>query len=205
MTGIILAGGNNKRIKLDKAFLEFPCGNKNEKPLIEITLNKFRDIFNEIIIVTNSPEKYKHFEAKLVKDIFQNKGSLGGIYSGLENSSNDYNFITACDMPFLNIDLMKYVNSFPRNYEILIPKTKSGYETMHAIYSKKCLKTIERNIKLDKLKILDFFEGMNVQEIDEESLKKIDTNFTRAFFNINTKEDYEEAVKVARNSVPLKF
>jgi len=203
MTGIILAGGNNKRIKLDKAFLEFPSGNENKKPLIEITFNKFRDIFDEIIIVTNSPEKYQHFGYKLVKDIFPNKGSLGGIYSGLENSSNEYNFITACDMPFLNIDLIKLMKTFPRNYDILIPKTDSGYETMHAIYSKKCLKSIERNIKLNKLKILGFFEGMNVQEINEESLKKVDKNFSHSFFNINTKEDYQEAVNVSRNSVPL--
>ncbi len=203
MTGIILAGGNNKRIKLDKAFLQFPSAKKSSSTLIEMILAKFKKIFDEIIIVTNSIEKYKHLGIKSAADIFPNKGSLGGIYTGLKNSSHEFNFITACDMPFLNSELIEFMMRFPRDYDVLIPKTNTGYETMFAIYSKECLKAIEKNIKKDKLKILDFFGELNVKEVGEESLKKIDDNFRHSFFNINTEEDYLKAVRVSQNSVLL--
>ena len=50
MTGIILAGGKNTRMGATKAFLTI-----NGTRLIDIILKVYRDIFSEIIIVTNIP------------------------------------------------------------------------------------------------------------------------------------------------------
>ncbi|MBC8385043.1 MAG: molybdenum cofactor guanylyltransferase [Candidatus Cloacimonetes bacterium] len=190
ISGIILAGGNNRRIKLDKAFLRFPINGNDTITLIEITLNKFRKLFQEIIIVSNSPEKFRHLKIKTVPDIIQNKGSLGGIFTGLSEASNERCFITACDMPFLNPKLIKYMLDLESDYDVLIPKTKSGYEPMHAVYSKNCLPVIFDHLESDRLKILNFFQKVEVQELSENDLTKIDDNILHSFFNINTKDEY---------------
>ena len=104
MTGIILAGGHSKRLGKDKAFITI--GNSR---VIEGIVNKLSAIFTDVIIVTKSPETYKYLGAKLVRDLMPESGSLIGIYSGLVSSNNDYNFIVGCDMPFLNISLIKYM------------------------------------------------------------------------------------------------
>ncbi|GAH69705.1 unnamed protein product, partial [marine sediment metagenome] len=77
MTAIILSGGNNKRISTDKAFLKV-----GQKPIIEQEIDVLSSIFSRIIIVTNSPEKYRYLKADLTSDLIPDKGPLGGIYSG---------------------------------------------------------------------------------------------------------------------------
>ena len=70
MTGIILAGGKNSRMGVNKAFLPI-----DGIRLIEKTLDIYRQIFNEIIIVTNDPLSYTEFsETLIVTDIYKEKG-----------------------------------------------------------------------------------------------------------------------------------
>ena len=97
MTGVILSGGKSARMGMNKAFLEF-----EGKRLIDRTVTMFRDIFQEVILVTNSPLEYLDQDCIIVSDIFKNKGALGGIYTGIFYASCDQVFVSACDMPFLN-------------------------------------------------------------------------------------------------------
>ena len=88
ITGIILAGGKNSRMGTNKAYLEI-----DGERLIDKTLSIYRQIFTEIIIVTNDPLSYMEFtDAAVVTDIYKGKGPLGGIYTGLFYSKNHYRF-----------------------------------------------------------------------------------------------------------------
>lgn len=197
MTGIILAGGRNSRIKVKKAFL-----NIGDKPIIEIILNKFEKKFSDIIIVTNSPSEYEYLGVKLFRDIIPDKGSLGGLYSGLVNSESKYNFVVACDMPFINEELIKEVIRNDDEYDVVIPKINNGYEPLFAMYSKNCISFIKKQLIEDNLKIINFFPFVKVKEITENTIKQIDPDF-HSFFNINTSIDYEDAlnIKILKNKL----
>ncbi|MDO8525689.1 MAG: molybdenum cofactor guanylyltransferase, partial [Candidatus Omnitrophota bacterium] len=107
ITGIVLAGGKAARMRgsCDKAFLKV-----GGKTIIDRQLKALRNIFKEIMIVTNSPDRYKDRKGvKIIPDLVREKGPLGGIYSGLSASGSFYNFVTACDMPFINEGLVKYM------------------------------------------------------------------------------------------------
>ncbi len=67
---------------------------------------RFALIFPRIIIVTNAPAAYASYGAVVVTDAFDKRGPLTGIYSGLLHSTDEYNFVVACDMPFLNPGLI---------------------------------------------------------------------------------------------------
>ncbi|MFN3966635.1 MAG: molybdenum cofactor guanylyltransferase [Endomicrobiia bacterium] len=191
MTGIILSGGKNTRIGTNKAFLKI-IGME----IIEIIVDKFKDIFEEIIVVTNSTEEYQHLEVKLVKDIIPNKDSLGGLYSGLVNSKNQYNFVVACDMPFVNVELIKFMKSNYNSFDVVVPKLKNGYEPLHAIYSKNCIGPVKKQIERNNLKIIDFFSEVRVKEITEDTIRQFDPQLL-SFFNINTEDDYQQALNIA--------
>ncbi len=80
MTGIILAGGENRRMGSDKAFLVI-----DGRPIIEHILSVFKGLFEKIIIVTNSPERYKSYDVAVFSDALDVRGPLTGIYTGLLN------------------------------------------------------------------------------------------------------------------------
>ena len=100
-TAIILAGGKSSRMGEDKAFIEL-----GGQTLLDRAIEKMGGFFSEIIVVINRGD-FADPRIKTVKDRIADRGPLGGILAGLERSSSPYNFITACDMRFTNIKLMK--------------------------------------------------------------------------------------------------
>ena len=187
MKAIILAGGKNKRIGRNKAFIKL-----SGLAIIENQIRLLQEIFEEVLIVANFPQEYQHLEVKVIKDIIPHKGPLGGIYSGLFSSENSHNFFLACDMPFPYIDLIAYMKDLVDGYDVVIPRTKFGYEPLSAFYSRDCLSPIKRQMDSGNLKIVDFFPYVKVKAIGAEELNKFDPN-GMSFFSINTQKDLEKA------------
>jgi molybdopterin-guanine dinucleotide biosynthesis protein A len=187
ITGIILAGGKNSRMGTNKAFLEIDGAR-----LIDKTINIYRDLFLEIIIVANDPLSYLEFaDTTVVTDIYKGKGPLGGIYTGLFYSKNPYAFVSACDMPYLNEEFIEYLAGLSGKHDIIVPKLAEGYQPLHAIYSRNCLPSIKRLLMLDKLKITGFYRDMRVLEVSREQIFPFNKD-GRLFQNLNTLEDMKK-------------
>lgn len=202
MTGIILSGGKNSRMGVNKAFLEI-CGNR----LIDKILDIYKNIFTEIIIVTNDPLSYTEFsDTIIVTDIYKGNGPLGGIYTGLFYAKNDYAFISACDMPSLNKDFILYMTEQQTNkFDIIVPELPAGFQPLHAIYSRRCLPSIKKMIISDKLKIADCFKEMRLLKITAEKIKLFDED-GRLFLNINTPDDLKKQKEISSQTIfPYKF
>ena len=185
MTGVILSGGKSTRMGTNKAFLEI-----RGKRLIDRTMLIFRDMFPEVILVTNSPLDYLDQDCIIASDIYKNKGSLGGIYTGLFYASCDRIFVSACDMPFLKRSFVEYMIGCADRYDIVVPEPPDGLQPLHAIYSKKCLIPIKRLMDTGNLKITGFYKGLKTMVIPEEDIKPFDSK-GKMFMNVNTREDLE--------------
>ena len=186
MTGIILSGGECRRMAKDKAFLKI-----DGEYIIERILNIFKDIFDEIVIVTNTPEFYISYDVTLVGDIIENKGPMSGLYSGLINSKSNYNFVTASDMPFLNRQLITFMMGLAGNNDMVIPKIKDFIEPLHAIYSKSCIPFIDGYLKDGNSGLRELLGVCKVRYVVEEEIMSIDTGM-KSFTNINTPEEYDK-------------
>lgn len=186
----ILAGGKNKRMAgKNKAFIKI-----DGLPLIQRTIGNLKEIFQEIIIVTNSPQEFRLYEkgAFVTSDIIKNIGPLGGIYSALNITSRKGVFFVACDMPFVHNALIKQqLNKFAQiDCDALVPRISSRLEPIHAIY-KKSLKTsigrfIEKNSEIYSIR--EFLRTVNTYYWDLE-----DNPFNRKIFsNVNTPDDFNQ-------------
>jgi len=187
-----LAGGEGKRLGADKAFLRI-----GGRVLIEGIVEKTARIGDEVIIVTNSPQRYGHLEVRVVGDVYPGKGALGGIYSGLKAARNHHSLVVACDMPFLDLRLLRYMILLSPGQDVVIPRVGGLTEPLHAIYSKQCLQPIERVLAAGGLKIIDFFREVRVCYVEEQEIKLFDSQCL-SFFNINTLADLEKARSLAR-------
>ena len=190
MTGVILAGGKNKRMGRNKAFLKI-----NGRTIIDQIVDIFKDIFDEVIIVTNSPLEYLHLNLRIVTDLVPNKGALGGIYTGLFYASFQHIFVSACDMPFLNTEFIQYMMSKVDNLDVIVPRSDDGLQPLHSIYSKSCLKHIETLITSKNLKVVSFYPRVRVKEISRQEITSFDPQQS-LFYNINTSEDLEKVEKL---------
>lgn len=193
ITGIILAGGKNLRMGENKAFLEI-----NGQRIIDRTRRLFQELFAEVILVTNSPFAYLDLNLRMVADLLPERGALGGIFTGLFYSSFSHAFVAACDMPFLNKELISYLISLAHKYDIVIPKTEDGLQPLHAIYSRRCLPHMENLLRQGNLKIIDFFHLVKEREVLNDELIAFDP-LLKSFFNVNTPEDLVRAKGLAQS------
>jgi molybdopterin-guanine dinucleotide biosynthesis protein A len=188
MTGIILSGGENRRMGTDKAFLTLAG-----KPIIEHILSVLREVCKRVIIVTNSPERYASYDALVIPDAMDLRGPLTGIYSGLSRSDEEYNFVAACDMPFLNAKLISYIGGQALGYDVTLPCVGGLVEPLHAVYRRGVLTRIESRLRRDRRDIRGILEGANVRYITEEEIDRFDPE-RRSFRNLNTRSEYEEVL-----------
>jgi molybdopterin-guanine dinucleotide biosynthesis protein A len=131
-----------------------------------------------------------------VVDLYPETGSLIGIYTGLVHSSNFLNLVVACDMPFLNLELLRYMIKVAPGFDVVVPGIGDKMEPLHAVYSKNCIKPMEDLIKQGNLKVTGFFDSVKVRYVGEEELNRFDPEHL-SFFNINTEADLKRARMLA--------
>lgn len=193
ITSIVLAGGRSSRLGREK-LAEVIAG----KSLIERAISRLSPLSQEIIVVISQKQarsslpSYTYPEAKTVVDLYPEKGSLIGIYTGLVHSTNFINVVVACDMPFLNLELLQYMVKIASGFDVVIPRLGNQTEPLHAVYSKNCIKPIEERIKQGNLKVTGFFDSVKVRYLGEEELDRFDPE-RLSFFNINTEADLKRA------------
>ena len=199
INSIVLAGGKGSRLGYEKA-LE-TVGNKN---LIQRVVFSLSFLNNDIIIVTTAKQFFPQFisspKLRRVTDTYPGTGPLGGIYTGLAASDSFYNLVVACDMPFLNQDLLDYMIQISTGVDLVIPRLGDTIEPLHAVYSKGCLAPIECLLKQGNLSIREFFTSVRVRYVEAAEINKFDPQHL-SFFNVNTKADLETAREIARGDM----
>lgn len=193
-TAVILAGGRSTRLNgKNKAFIHV-----GGKTTFEHIYTILHDLFKNIIVVTNEPDKYLNWDCEIVTDIYPIRGSLIGLHSGLFYTKTAHTFFTACDTPFLKKEMIiMLLNEIDANVDVVIPEISLGFEPLCAVYSKRCLKPIEQQLAQHQFKIQSFFHGVRVKKIPEKVLLQKDPGLI-SFFNINTPEDILKAEDIAR-------
>ena len=185
ISGVILAGGSNKRFGgITKANVVI-----DGETIISRIISTISNLFDEIIIVTNKPKEFQEFiQYKIVEDQYLKAGPLGGIHAALKASSEDAIFVFAGDMPFLDKEIISdQINEFnKREYDVFIPKIDQFIEPLHAIYRKTVLNDLEIFLSTGKSKaVRDFLSEENVGYLQISDTEKTEL----AFSNINSPSD----------------
>lgn len=182
----ILTGGKSTRFGIDKVFMEF-----DRRPASAYLFSFLFQLFHDVFFVSNETKNIVENQTLHI-DIYPEKGPLGGLYTALKNSQHPYCFVTACDTPFINEELIKLLWERINNSDAVIPVWNGKTEPLVAFYSIRCINKIEELIETDNISLKNLIEKLDVEKIDlsefysEAELKKL-------FLNINTVENYERA------------
>jgi molybdopterin-guanine dinucleotide biosynthesis protein A len=193
-SGVILAGGLSTRYGGEnKAFLKV-----GGMRILDRLLSVYAGLFDEIIVVTNTPQGFVDCNALIVTDLFTVRSSLTGIHAGLFYASHPFAFFCACDTPFLKGAVIEAIlANLEPEVDLVIPQTAAGLEPLCAAYSRRCLKPAEEHIRQNKLKIQAALSGRRVKIIPEAVLREKDPEL-RSFFNINCPEDLKRAEQLVK-------
>ncbi len=193
---IVLAGGKGLRLGRDKTLESV-----GEVSLLRRVVASVAFLGSEIIVVTAKESAFPRFpeypKLRSIADALPGKGPLGGIYTGLAASQTIYNLVVACDMPFLNHELLRYMIQVTSGFDIVVPRADGMVEPLHAIYSRECLPTIEGMLKKGNLSVNKLLGLVKTKYVETDEIDRFDPVHL-SFFNINTEADLEKARQLAK-------
>jgi molybdenum cofactor guanylyltransferase len=189
----------------DKALLRL---DRDGPTLLERALGILSELVDDRFVVSRISGDYPGTPATVHGDLYGTTGVLGGIATALRHARHERCLIVSCDMPFLNIDLLRWMSTQGEGSDVVVPalplRTRQGgdvtYQTLHAIYSRRCLEPIERRLDAGERKIISFFHDVVVHPVPVSAIERFDPH-RRSFFSVNTPEAFEEARRVYRSGL----
>lgn len=179
----VLAGGASSRFGRDKALLQL-----DNQTLIQRVVDRLSKVSDDVFIVGNKPERFQGMEVRLVEDLVQGAGALGGVYTAVQACRHPYVFCAACDMPFLDLNLIRYMILLAPGYDVVMPYVRGEAEPLHAVYSKACAPAIKAALDAGERRIISFLAQVRVRDVREDEIRVLDPDL-RSFFNLNVPED----------------
>jgi molybdopterin-guanine dinucleotide biosynthesis protein A len=190
---IIQAGGKSSRMGTDKLFLPF-----RGQILIEWVIDRLANLTDDLIIISNQPEKLKYLNLSVYPDIISDVGPLAGLYTGLKQARFESVVMVACDMPFVNSSLLieevRLLNEM--QVDVVIPAPGGNTEPLHAAYRREtCLPAVEAGIRSGMRRLIEWHTFVRVHLMEDAQIRKFDPTGL-AFMNINNPEDAQLAEQV---------
>jgi molybdopterin-guanine dinucleotide biosynthesis protein A len=189
--GVILAGGESRRMGRDKAFLPF-----GGATLVERVASRLREACADVLVVANDPEPYQALGLRTVPDALPERRSLVGIYTGVLHAGGPA-FVCGCDMPFLCPALIRRMADLARSADVVIPRV-ADYEPLHAVYTPACLEPIKRVLAAGG-RNADLLGDVRTIVLDADELRRFDPDL-QSLVNLNTPEEYAAAAQRDRGA-----
>jgi molybdopterin-guanine dinucleotide biosynthesis protein A len=184
---VVLAGGKSRRLGVDKAAIRLRDG----LTLLECAIDSLREVTDDVLVVTDRADRFAGLGVRVVEDMYPGAGPLGGIYTGLVAATPAPALVVACDMPYLNASLLRYLIEVAADWDVAIPRRAGGLlEPLHAVYGQGCRKAIRSHLDRRDLQAFVFLPEVRVRYVEEPEVRTFDPAL-RCFFNVNTSADLE--------------
>lgn len=189
VTGVLLAGGRSTRMGMDKRVLSI-----GGSTMLERSLAVLQEVFQNVSVVVADELPIGVTGISLWRDLIPNRGSLGGIYTGIRLAKTPYIFVAACDMPFLKATLIRYLVSLKDEVDIVMPRWGRNSHPTHAVYGHHCVPVMEDMMRSSHLSIRELVlsRTLRVRWVEQPELNRFDPEGW-SFFNVNTPGDLQQA------------
>lgn len=163
-------------------------------PLIVHVVAALGPMFADVVVVAAPGQELPSMPVTLVRDEVAYQGPVGGICYGLRAATTDVCFVTSCDSVFLNTKLISHLVSRITSHDVVVPHWQGRFQPLHAVYRRSVLPLLEAQLARGELRPVYLFDKVRTLTIDEDEIRRFDPEGA-TFFNMNTPDDYAEAVK----------
>lgn len=187
-TAIILAGGESKRMGRDKANILL-----GEQTLLQHVISGMQQIFPEVIV---SVRKHRaEVTANQIYDSSDHAGPLAGLVASLNHINTPWAFVVACDMPFINPNMIKQLAKYRQHHQAVVPVIAEYKQPLAAFYARNSLNLLQNHLdNNENLSLCNVLEKLSVCYVKQEQLLESDPKLL-SFFDLDTPQDYVVAQK----------
>ena len=182
----ILAGGASRRMGTDKSQLRIERQTFTER-IAETVLN----VTDSVTIVGGHDLNLPN-----IPDLYPQWGALGGLHAALTACKREWAIVVACDLPFVTPELFFYLADQRMDHEAIVPVQKDNRaQPLSALYRvDPCGERARELIEAGYRRPLDLLQRVKTRWVPFAEMANLD-QAERFFVNINTPEDYDEAIR----------
>lgn len=192
MDGLLLAGGKSSRMGgRHKGDLLY--GNETFTTRM---IHEFSKDADTIWISYGAKVHGTYENCRIVRDIYPDCGPIGGIHAGLTACESDEVMVAACDMPFLKIELFRYLYKQMEEagkqekvaYDGAVSVLDGRIHPLSAIYRRTAALVMEQQILKGNYRIRAALDKMKILYVDVTG----NARFAYMLQNVNTVEEYRK-------------
>ena len=185
-SAVILAGGKSTRMGFDKQLLQI-----KDRFLVEHLIEVLQTRFSDIMISSPTPELYDVAGVRVIRDVYEGVGPLGGIHAALRSARSEAVFVIACDMPHVEVPYIDYMMGELQKgrYDACVTRRGDHLEVFHSFFLQTALPSLEEELNAGRYSVQRFVKKIDALVIPEEVAAAYLPEW-RAFTNLNTPEEY---------------
>ncbi len=191
--GIVLCGGQSKRMGQPKAWLPFA----GEIMLVRV-VRLLGQVVRPIVVVAAPGQDVPPLpeEVRIVRDEEKGRGPLQGLAAGLQalNGHAEAAYLSSCDAPFLRPAFVQRLLDLRGENAICVPRVGAYHHPLAAVYRLDVAHVVQRLLAEDRLRPIFLFEAVPTRVVEPAELADVDPTF-QSLRNLNTPEEYEAALR----------
>jgi molybdenum cofactor guanylyltransferase len=190
VSAAILTGGNSRRMGEPKALIRL----QNEgMTLIETVVSTITPIADHVFLAGNRTWELPASLTYLDEVPDGGQGPADGIIAALESSRRDLCVVIACDMPFLNGELLtEMIDTATRTRTGVMARDSNGLHPLHAVYRTGDLPRIREVISGGQRSLSTIAFELSMHLIDLDEIDRPDRH-RWSVFNANTPDEIDIA------------
>ncbi len=189
LDAIVLAGGDSRRMGTAKANLPF-----GETSLVGAAVAALRPVFRQVLVVARDRASLVGLDAEILEDDRPLRGPLVGVARGLAYSDATWCFVAACDMPYLQADVIREMAAYLVDCDVVVPEHNGQLQTLHAFYSRSCLPIAEDLLEHRITSMKDLVSLCRVTKVSQDHFAAIPGGL-RSFRDLDTIQEYDNALR----------
>lgn len=178
-TAIVLAGGRSRRMGTDKSLLPI-----DGRPMIEHICRQLCGTFARVLISADDAGKFSFLDLEVVPDTIPDQGPLRAVASALEASRSELNLVVGCDIPRIQLPVVRRMLAAAEAADLVLPVTADGQaQPLFAVYRRSVRRCLHEALESGARRFQDIYGLCRV--------RRMELTDTAWFANLNTRADYE--------------
>jgi molybdopterin-guanine dinucleotide biosynthesis protein A len=191
--GIVLCGGQSRRMGQPKAWLPF-----RGEIMLPRVVRLLEDVVSPVVVVAAPDQDVPPLPTRItvVRDPEKGRGPLQGLAAGLValRGRCAAAYLSSCDVPLLRPAFVRRLIDLLGMHSICVPHTEGFHHPLAAVYRVEVLDTVERLLTEGRMRPVFLFESLSTRVVEAEELRDVDPAL-QSLRNLNTPEEYEAALR----------
>ncbi len=189
VSGVVLAGGRSSRMGRTKSLVEV-----GGVPMIVRVGNALGGIVADLVVVADDHRRAGGLPARIARDAVVDAGPVAGLAAGLRAAEHELCVVVACDLPFLQPRLLRYLVDLAASdgADATVPRSGGRPQPLHAVYRRSCLPAVEDALDRSALQMSALLDRLHTRYVEPEAWMPFDP-LGISLRNVNTPQELEEA------------